>query len=384
MGQRFILEPLEKDARDKEYFGLVLSTLLLVGLGLSVLLSSSFYRGAVAFRDPYYFFRNQLVFVGLGSGVALFLSFYPGERIQRWVPWMFLSGLLLMGLVFVPQIGLTLLGGRRWIQIGSFTFQPSEFMKVGMVLHLAHLLSRRQDRLGNFTDTLFPTVLIVVVLFFLVLGQNDFSSAVLFLGLGFLMIFVAGVSFTYIFALIFTGSALATIFLLSKETRVNRLLAFLDPEQDPIGKGFQVLSSKTALMNGGLTGLGIGQGVRKLGGLPEANSDYIFAVLGEEMGFLGVVGVMGLFGIFAWFGYRTAFRHGRTFIGLSAFGLTSGVLLQALLNMAVVSGVLPPTGITLPFFSSGGSSMVMTLITVGLLLSFSRVPNSEEREEHFG
>ena len=155
---------------------------------------------------------------------------------------------------------------------------------------------------------------------------------------------------------------------------MERLISFVAPELDPIGAGYQVLSSQAALVSGGLSGRGIGQGIRKLGGLPEANSDYIFAVIGEELGFVGVVFVVVLFAFFAVAGYRIALRNGRSFSGLAAFGLTSLILFQALTNIAVVSGLLPPTGVTLPFFSSGGSSLLMSLAAVGLIVNFSRQP----------
>jgi cell division protein FtsW len=378
MGQKFYFEQIDQKALSHETRGIIAVTLALSGIGLAMLLSASFYRGAIAFRDPYYFFRNQIVFLVVGLVGATILTLLPQGFIRKIVPFLFLGSFILLLLVFIPGIGLNLLGGRRWIRIASFTFQPSELMKIGLILHLANLLSRRQEKLGDVVNTLMPSFVIIISVFLLVLAQNDFSSSVLILGLGFLMLFISGIPMIYLTGILFSGGAVGLMLLLTRESRVERLLTFLAPERDPIGAGFQVLSSQIALSNGGLMGLGIGQGVRKLGALPEANSDYIFAVVGEELGYLGIISVFMLFGLLGWYGYRIAYRQGRTFSGLAVFGLTTSILMQALLNAAVVGGLLPPTGLTLPFFSSGGSSLIVSLIAIGFIIHFSKYDETEE------
>lgn len=378
MGQRFYFEQIDQKPTTNDSLGLIVVTLALSGIGLAMLLSASFYRGAIAFRDPFHFFRNQLFFLGIGMVSAVILALLPPIFIRKSIPFIFFGSFLLLLMVFIPGVGLNLLGGRRWIRIGSFTFQPSEFMKIGLILHLSNLLARRQEKLGDLLNTLMPGFLIILTVFLLVLAQNDFSSSILILSLGFLMLFIGGIPFFYLTGILVSGGAVGLMLLLTRESRVERLVTFLAPERDPIGAGFQVLSSQIALSNGGLTGMGIGQGIRKLGALPEANSDYIFAVVGEELGYLGIWGVFILFGLLGWYGYRVAYRRGRSFSGLAVFGLTTSILLQVLLNAAVVSGLLPPTGLTLPFFSSGGSSLIVSLIAVGFIIHFSRNEYSDE------
>lgn len=378
MGQRFVLEPLHKGEKNKDFLPLLLVVIVLLGLGLATLLSASYYRGSLVFGDPYYFFKNQLMFLLAGALGSTLLAILPLEFIRKCVPIMVAATLILLLLVFIPGLGLSLLGGRRWIQILGFTFQPSDLAKVSLVLYLAFLLSKKQEQMGDLINTILPPFLVSVIFGVLVLLQNDYSTGMYVFFIAFLMFFAAGARISHLLGLLGIGVLGAAIALFSKESRVERLISFIAPERDPIGSGYQVLSSQAALMGGGLSGRGIGQGLRKLGGLPEANSDYIFAVLGEELGFIGVIAVMGLFAYFAYCGYRLAFRNGRNFAGLAAFGLTSSIVFQVLINLGVVSGLLPPTGITLPFFSSGGSSLIMALACVGLMINFARHPGGEQ------
>jgi cell division protein FtsW len=198
------------------------------------------------------------------------------------------------------------------------------------------------------------------------------------------MLFMAGIKARYFLLILLIGAPLVVLGVMSKDYRVERLNIFMAPERDPSGSGFQTLSAQTAIKNGALWGKGVGLGTRKLGNLPEAQSDFIFAVVAEELGFVGVLGIISLFSFFAWRGYRCAMRAVDTFDRLLAFGLTSAISLQALLNVAVTIGVVPPTGINLPFFSSGGSSLIITLCMVGLLYNISRRSHQSEEETSNG
>jgi cell division protein FtsW len=365
----FVPEKLERGEPDMI---LVSTLILLVGLGLGMLFSASYHRALTVFKDPYYFVRRQAIWVGLGTVGAYITMKVPLEYVKRVTPHILLLSIVTMTLCFIPGVSPKLLGAQRWIVLFGFSFQPSELAKLAMVLYLAFILDKKQDRLDDALNSVIPPAVVILVLVALTYLQNDFSTAAFLFFLGFVCFFIAGVRFRYL--LIF-GLAIAPVgvyLLLTKEHRIQRLLTFLNPGLDPTGAGFQVLAAKNALMRGGFWGIGIGQGTRKLGGIPEAHSDFIAAVIGEELGWIGILIVLGLFAAFAVRGYSLAYHLDTLYSRYLAFGLTSCIVIQALTNLSVVSGVLPATGIPLPFISSGGSSLVFSLIMSGLLLNLSR------------
>ena len=345
---------------------------LLIGLGLSALFSASYNWAEQLYGDPFRLIRRQAIWVLLGSFVAFLAYTVPLKVIRSVVPAMVVGALGLMALTFVPGLGEEYLGGRRWILLFGSSFQPSEFVKVVLVVYLAHMLDRKRDTLDDTMNSVLPPLIVVAVFGSLIYLQNDFSTSVFVVLVSLLMLFVARVRLRFFFGLGVVATPLAVILLLTREHRVLRILAFIDPNLDRFGSGYQVLAAQRALEQGGLWGRGIGQGLQKYGSLPEPHSDFVFAVLGEELGYLGVVVVLGLFIAFAVKGYGLAFAATSTFRSLLAFGLTSVIVLQALLNMAVVCGLVPATGIPLPFFSHGGSAILMTLVMCGLLLNVAR------------
>ncbi|MCF6335275.1 MAG: putative lipid II flippase FtsW [Spirochaetales bacterium] len=355
-------------------FMMVLLIILLAGIGISALFSASYYYGNYKFGNSGYFFTRQIMFMIAGSVFAFVVSRIPLSIISRMIPVILLISFLLMFATFIPGIGREMMGGRRWIVISGRSFQPSEFVKLAVVLYLASVLGKKHDRINDFFNTILPPLLMVFVFTAMIVAQNDFSTAFFVLTISLAMFFIAGVKYVY-FAFIFTAVIpVAGMLLFSREHRVRRIIAFLDPSSDPVNAGYQVLSAKQALSNGGFWGKGIGLGTQKLGGLPEAHSDFIFAVIGEETGILGVLFVIILFLALAVRGYSLAlkFREKNLFAYFLTFGLTTSILYQALVNMAVVAGMVPVTGITLPFFSHGGSSILITFIMCGLLMNLSR------------
>ncbi len=354
------------------------SVVLLTGTGLTVLFSSSFFRAGHLFGDPYRFFRTQGLFTLLGATLAILPATISLDRIRKFLPVMLLGALVLMSLTFVPGIGASLQGARRWIFVFGRSFQPSELVKLVMVIYLAHLLSNKQDSMDDAVNTLLPPFLVLALFSFLIYVQNDFSTAVFVFVLGMAIFFVAGAPLRYFVGLGLVSTPLAVILLLSREHRVRRLLAFLEPTLDPSGSGFQILAAERALESGGAWGVGIGLGTQKMGALPEVHSDFVFAVVAEELGLVGVVAIIALFTVFAWRGYYIAMRAPDTFRSFLAFGVTSMIVFQALLNIAVVAGAVPATGVPLPFFSSGGSSMLVTLLACGFLLNVSRSVSDPE------
>jgi cell division protein FtsW len=280
-----------------------------------------------------------------------------------------------MVLTFVPGIGEPVQGARRWLFIFGVSIQPSELVKLALVMYLASIFSKKRERINDALNALLPPLLIVAVFVALTYMQNDFSTAFFILIVSLAMFLVAQVRMLHLLLLSVLVVPLGGVLLFTKTHRVRRLMAFLNPLADPRGSGYQVIASQTALSGGGFWG----KGIKKLGGLPEAHSDFIFAVVGEESGFVGAVFVLLLFVLFAWRGYGIAFRGTDSFHRYLAFGLTTEVFLQAVLNIAVVAGLLPATGIPLPFFSSGGSSMLVSLTTCGLLINLSKVVAREGR-----
>lgn len=346
--------------------------ILLVGLGLAMLFSASFYYGELRFDDSYHFLKRQFLLMVAGALLSFFVSRMPVNTLRKAIPFLLLVSFILMILSFVPGVGKPLQGARRWIFIFDFSFQPSELVKFSLILYLAHIFSKKEDRINDLLGTVMPPLIVSAVFIVLIYVQNDFSTAFFVFFLVILMFYIAKINFWYFLFLGSVGIPLAVILLFTKEHRVRRILTFLNPDLDPVGAGYQVNAALSSLVNGGFWGVGLGEGTKKLGGLPEAHSDFIFAVLGEETGLIGVVFALAIFLAFAFRGYQIACNSKDKFGYYVSFGITTIVLYQTLLNIAVVGGLIPATGIPLPFFSSGGSSIVMTLIMCGVLVNISR------------
>jgi len=371
MNYNFSAEKIDHKSGD---FILMLLIILLAGVGISALFSASYYYGNYKFGDSGYFLSRQFVFMITGSVFAFLVSRIPMAIIVNMIPLLLLISFLLMLATFVPGIGREMLGGRRWIVVSGMSFQPSEFVKLTIILYLASIFGKKQEKIHDFINSVLPPLVIVSVFTALIIAQNDFSTAAFLVIVSLTIFYVAGVKYGY-FVFIFSAIIpFGLILLFSKEHRVRRIVSFLDPTGDPSNAGYQLLSARKALSHGGFWGTGIGLGSQKLGGLPEAHSDFIFAVIGEEAGMLGVTFILVLFLALAVRGYSLAlkFKDSNLFAYFLSFGLTTSILYQALINMAVVSGIVPVTGIPLPFFSHGGSSIVVTFIMCGLLLNMSR------------
>ena len=374
-------EAVRVDARHADTV-LIATLIILTGSGLAVLLSASYFYGDRVFDDPLRFFRRQVWWVGLGVAAAAVAASIKVPRVRRAIPLLLAVSLPLVILTFVPGVGLRALGAQRWIVVGGMSFEPSELVKLALVLYLAHILDSKGDQTpgsaalrGPYGQTLrviLPPMLIVALFALLVYLQNDFSTPIYLVFLAMAMLWIAGVRLGLFAALTVVGTPLALMAVLSKEHRVLRLIAFLEPTADPAGSGYQVLAARDALARGGIWGTGIGRGSMKLGPLPEAHSDFIFAVAGEELGLVGVVLILGLFAVLAWRGYLIVRHHPDRFARFLAFGLTTSIVGQAFLNLAVVSSLVPATGLPLPFFSSGGSALLTTFTMCGLLIGLSR------------
>jgi len=346
---------------------LIASIILLIGLGLITLWSTS-----------EAFFNSQYkICVG---GMALFVLFsLININIVRKIimPLSLLLAFVLCILTFVRGIGMELGGAKRWIKIGSFTYQPSEAIKFALPLYLAHIFDKKRDSLDSFTTSVLPPFVISVVFILLIISQS-FSTAI-FISLNVLFIFfLAGVRLRYFVFASLIFAPLSVLFLLLRPHRVARVVSwiisiFKGEKPDPLGIGYQSNNSVDAIRSGGFLGKGIGQGILKSNGtVPEIHSDFIFTAYCEEGGFLGVMLFMILLAVFAVFGYRGALGSDTFFKRLLGVSLVTLIVSQALMNIMVVSGILPVTGVPLPFFSHGGSSLLTTLASAGLIVNVSR------------
>ncbi|MCL2210359.1 MAG: putative lipid II flippase FtsW [Treponema sp.] len=349
-----------------------ISVILLMGLGLVTLYSASYSFAARFFMHGNYFIIRQLIFGGAGIVLFIIFSRISLSFLRKCILPLFCIAAALCALTLVPDIGRERYGASRWIEIGSFSYQPSEMVKFVLPLYLAHLLDKKSDNLDNFNSGILPPVLVTGLFFALIYMQNNFSTAVFIMFNAIIIFFLAGMRYRYFFAAVAMIAPISALLVFTKEHRVRRLVSFLRPDWDPLGAGFQVQASREAIISSGFWGKGIGEGTRKVASIPEIHSDFIFSAYVEETGFIGILLIFALFVIFAILGYKAALDSKTVFGRLLAAGLTTMIVSQALLNTAVVSGALPATGIPLPFFSAGGSSLITTLICSGLIANVAR------------
>ncbi len=357
---------------------LVGSILLLVGLGLVTLYSASFAFSDRFFHDGLYFLKRQVAYAALGLLLFAIASRVKLDLIRRFIGPLVLGVLFLCLLTFLPGIGVSKNGASRWIRIGSSTYQPSELVKVVLPIYLAHIFDKKKDRMDNFFTSVLPPTLVTVLFFLIIYLQNNFSTASFIMVNALVIFFLAGLKLRYFFAAALLTAPLSLLLVLTKEHRLRRLMTFISPEWDPLGAGYQVRSSILTIVSGGWWGKGIGQGTRKIASVPEIHSDFIFSAFAEEAGLMGVVLFFALFSVFVVRSFRAALRSDLIFQRLLACAMGTIIASQGLLNVAVVAGALPATGVPLPFFSAGGSSLATMLFSAGLIVNISRQSQKPE------
>ncbi len=369
---------MERIKSEQSDFILVLLLIMLSGVGITMLFSSSYAFSARVFQDPFHLVKRQLIFMGIGMIFALILAVTPLSVYRPLMPAILVVSLLACLLPFIPGLGIQVLGSRRWINLFGISFQPSELLKLTLVLYLAHYFSKPER--GRTMNELIPPFVTTAIAAAIVYVQNDYSAAVFMLIIGLSMMFIARVRLLHFFLLSLLAVPASFFLLFTKEHRVQRLLTFLDVGSDKAGNAYQIANSQSAFVAGGMVGKGLGRSAAKLGPLPMSYSDFIYAIIGEETGLLGALFVLILFVVLAWRGYRIAAASPDPLCRYLAFGITTTIVLQALLNMTVAVGLVPTTGVTLPFFSAGGSSLSLTLAMCGLLYNVARVGgNGAER-----
>ena len=323
-------------------------------------------------QSAFYYAERQAAWMFIGFVALFVLSRIDYHRLRPLAPAGAVVAALLMILVLVPHLGVTVNGARRWFDAGPLgTFQPSELGKLAFAVFIAHWVDKNSAQMGNFQKAFVPFVAMLAGVLVLLMLERDLGTSIVVVGI-FVSTYWAGGGRVRHMVLLVAALALAFVALSVFESyRLARLTAYVNPWADPLGAGFQATQSLYGLASGGFFGVGIGHSIEKYGWLPEAHTDFIFAIVGEETGLLGTSAVLGLFGLFAYRGYRVALKAPDVFGSLLACGVTTWIALQALINIAAVTVTLPTTGIPLPFISYGGSSLAITLLAVGILMNVS-------------
>jgi cell division protein FtsW len=352
-------------------FVLFITTLTLLGIGLVMVFSSSAVTASVTYGDAYYFFKKQLIWALIGLAAMLIVMKLNFFRLKDIASPMVIFSVICLILVITP-LGMDVKGSSRWFNLGPLRFSPSELAKVAIVMFFARALDTKLDKITSFTKGVLPFLAMLVVVCGLIMLQPDLGTAFTIAGTMFFMLVIAGAQWIHLGLITFSGIGAVAAAIILEPYRMERVTAFMNPWKYASDEGFQTIQSLYALGSGGLFGMGLGRSRQKFFYLPEQHTDFIFAILGEELGFIGASLVVALFLLFAWRGFKIAINAPDNFSRLLAAGITIMITFQAAINIGVVSGALPVTGITLPFISYGGTSLVFTMIGVGLLLNISR------------
>lgn len=352
---------------------LLIAVFLLLAFGLVMIASAGVAYSKTRFDDPYFFFKKQILFGLIPGLLAMFIIQKINYQFWKKISvLLFLASIVCLILVFIPGLGIKTYGASRWLQLGPFSFQPGEMLKFSLVLYLAAWLSGKTDKVKDFFEGVVPFLMVVGLISFLLIKQPDMGTLGATVLIAIPMFFASGARLKHL-ALLGTGGFLALFVLIKMESyRANRLLVFLHPELDPRGIGYQINQALLAIGSGGIFGVGLGKSLQKFNYLPEPVGDSIFAIIGEELGFVGALALIFLFLLLASRGLRVAKNSPDIFGSLVAVGVVSWIVFQAFINIAAISGLIPLTGIPLPFISYGGTSLVFLLSAVGILLNISK------------
>jgi cell division protein FtsW len=351
-------------------YTLLLAVFGLLSIGIVMVYSASYVKAMSSYGDSNVFLVKHIIRVITGL-ILMAITFQIDYRHYRKFSKVMLlaAGLLLL---YTLIVGVSIKGASRWLNFAGFSVQPSEIAKYALIFYMADNITRKQERLSGFFDGYFPMLSVAIMFALLILMEPDFSSAFVVMSIIFMMFFIGNVKILHL-----TGTAMAAIpvlvlAIIYEPYRLKRLLAYLKPDADPLGAGYHIRQSLISLGSGGLFGAGLGMSKEKLLYLPEPFTDFIFAILGEELGFLGAILVMGSFLVILWRGLLIAKNSGDIYGKLLASGITLSIVFAAMVNIGVVCGVLPTTGLTIPFISYGGTSLVFTLAATGVLLNIAR------------
>lgn len=376
-------------------FLLLFLTILLVCFGLAMVFSASmgYVRTVeidgtrVKMNDPSYLVIRQAISIALGTAAMFFFMNIDFRKLKNWVKPMFVIVVALLLLVLIPGIGREVNNARSWINIPGYSLQPAELAKLAVILYLSSLITGKEERIKNFKKGLMPALVIVGFVSLLILTQPDFGSTMILVMGSAIVIVAGGARLNHLMKLGMAGAALLTVVIAiyvlvnnGKSYRIDRFLTYLNPRSDELGSGYQLMQSLYAFGHGGISGAGFGQGIQKLHYLPEAHNDFIFSIIGEELGFIGASLFLLTYLAFLWRGLLISIRCEDKFGTLAGVGIVGMIGIQALINLGGVTGSIPLTGVTLPLISYGGTSILVSLISVGILLSMSREHNKPDKE----
>jgi cell division protein FtsW len=347
---------------------ILVGAIALTILGLTILFSAS----VSLKQDPYYYLNKQVAGVLLAGGLCLVMSRVNLDYLRRSTPWIAAGSLLLLALVLVPHLGVSVKGSRRWLGYGAARLQVSEFAKLALVFCLAHYLALNQTRIGSFRRGYLYPLGIIGAYVLLIVREPDFGTAALALCVGLLLLFLAGAKWRYILPTIALAALVFAVLVMHNSNRLRRFTAFMDVAGNRQGGTYQLYQSEEAFAAGGIGGAGLGQGRQQINFLPEAHTDFIFAVLGEELGLGFTLGVVGVFAVMFWAGLLHLRRAPNLFHFLLVTGCLLLMCLQAIINLGVVTGVLPTKGMSLPFISAGLSNLLLMGLLLGIILNTHR------------
>lgn len=347
-------------------------TFILLMFGMVMVYSASAIYAQETYGDSLFFLKRHIVALMIGFVFTVFAMRVDCDYIKIHSRKILLLAILLLILVLLPDIGKSVAGARRWISFGTFHIQPSEIGKIAILIYLADLIDRKGIRIKNLFWGYVPALLVIGLLTFLVLMEPDLGTAITIGFIGLTLLFISGASIKHLLLTFFSSMPFLYYLILSVPYRRKRLLAFINPWLDERGAGFQIVQSFLALGSGGLLGVGLGQSKQKLFFLPASHTDFIFSIVGEELGFIGAFSVIMLFGVLLWQGSRAAFKTDDVFKKTLIFGIVFTIGFEVIVNMGVSTGLLPTKGLPLPFVSYGGTSLVMHMIAIGSLLNAAR------------
>lgn len=357
----------------KKYNKLLLLAVILISLfGLLMIYSSSNIWAEYKYNDPYKYLKSQAIFLIIGYILMIIISKFPYQNYKKLANIIFLTCTIMLILVLIPGIGTVRNGSRSWFGIGSLGLQPSEFAKLGLIIFTSKYLTNNTKELKNIKKGVLPILGVLLLIFGLIMLEPDFGTGVVIVMTIIVLLFISGVKINFFIKIGILGLIGIIVLILIAPYRLERIVSFINPWTDPLGSGFQIIQSLYAIGPGGLLGLGFGNSIQKHFYLPEPQTDFIFAIISEEFGFLGVLIISTLFITIIYSGLKISMRCQDNFGKLLSFGITFGLAFQTILNLMVVVGLLPVTGVTLPFLSYGGSSLLISLINMGILLNIDK------------
>ena len=351
---------------------IAMTVMILISVGIIMIYSSSGIYALQELGDIAYFLNRHLFFLFFGVILMLVTMTVDYRNLREFAKPLLLAGLVLLVLVLIPGIGKESNGARRWFQVGPINFQPSEFMKMAVLLYVSDFLARKQNKIRNFKEGFLPLMIMPGMSCVLIVKQPDLGNSVSIAVIVLILMFVAGARLRHLGMIALAAVPVIYYLIVKAPYRLARIMAFLDPWEDSLGIGFQLTQSQIALGSGGLLGVGLGKSVQKLFYLPAAHTDFILSIIGEELGLIGTFAVIALFIFLIWQGARIAKRTTDDFGYFLATGIVAMIGLQAVVNIGVSIGALPTKGLPLPFVSYGGSALIFNMIAIGLLLNISR------------